>query len=282
MLVSAEFRIFSNQREGLLLDVGKILSENGFHIRRQRLTPGGGGAILVIGVKGQSDSLLHVQESLVNHPLVRSFEMEMLDIPEKEAPASPRVRGINSPAAPVPAPVAQEKSVPPAATALSLVRSPPTASSIKARPETVARYDSEAVLARIAQTYPNVFPHLETLEGALAPEQFEPTMIHVGRRVGAWVYKRDFALGGRLELPEALRRIVLPAMRRIVQVGLRNDLLEVHGSPFCHRGHAGECCHFFRGFIDGLLVSEMEGRHLTVSEIACCNTGAASCHFSVV
>jgi predicted hydrocarbon binding protein len=104
-------------------------------------------------------------------------------------------------------------------------------------------------------------------------------MRYIGQRVGAWVYKRDFALGGRLALAEAVRRIALPAMRQLVQAEVHGDLLHVANSPFCRRGQTGHCCHFLRGMLDGLLADTHGGEHLLVVETQCRNTGADTCTF---
>ena len=54
----------------------------------------------------------------------------------------------------------------------------------------------EALLPLLAHDYPNIFVPLLALERELKPDQREPALRYVGQRVGAWVYTRDFALGG--------------------------------------------------------------------------------------
>ncbi len=277
MVVDAEFRLISDRREGLLMAIGQVLIDHGFVMRRQRLTPGGAGAVLVMGVRGPQEKLLHVQEGVVTHPLVRSFEMEVLDAVVAPAAAVVAVSAPTALPPRTPVPTAAPPNAAPANPA-------PPAAVAAAQPAPEARIDherAEVALAKIAGAYPHVAGQLRTLESALAPEQYEATMRYVGQRVGAWVYKRDFALGGKLSLSHAIRRIVLPAMRQVVKAELREDVLYVADSPFCHRGQPGQCCHFLRGMVTGLLGSQEDADRLIVTETRCRNTGADACCFTV-
>ncbi|MFD0319858.1 V4R domain-containing protein [Lysobacter gummosus] len=136
----------------------------------------------------------------------------------------------------------------------------------------------ETLLPQLARNYPNILLQLVALERELPPAQREATLRYIGQRVGAWVYKRDFALGGQLPLADSVRRIALPAMRQLVQAELHEDVLKVRNSPFCHRGESGECCHFLRGMLGGLLEGQ-HGAHVHVVESQCRNTGAETCRF---
>ena len=137
----------------------------------------------------------------------------------------------------------------------------------------------EALLPQLARDYPNLFIPLLALEHDLPAEQRGPTLHYIGQRVGAWIYKRDFALGGHLDLADSVRHIALPALRQIVQAEVHDDALLVRNSPFCHRGQAGACCHFLRGMLDGLLGAPHGTVGLQVREHQCRNVGADVCHF---
>ncbi|RPE79993.1 V4R domain-containing protein [Vulcaniibacterium tengchongense] len=239
-MVDVEFRVVADRREGLLLALGQTVIACGFTLLRQRMVGSHEGVVLTMLVRGPDAQLLQLEDRLGAHPLVRSFEAARPDAPPASAPA-----------------------VTPAAAQAAA----PDAGRI------------EALLPQLARDYPNIFIPLLALERELPPEQRESTLRYIGQRVGAWVYKRDFALGGRLALHDAVRHIALPALRQIVQAELHEDALKVRNSPFCHRGEAGACCHFLRGMLGGLLGDAHGGEHLHVVESQCRNAGAALCSF---
>ena len=267
-MVDVEFRVVSERRDGLLLALGQVVITNGFTLLRQRMLNSDEGVVLVMVVRGPADQLLVLEEKLGTHHLVQSFEAS----PYEGAPSAPpppvaRANGHNGHgdghappvATPAPAPAAQAAPAPAGAAPIDLQR-------------------VETLLPQLARNYPNILLQLVALERELPPAQRESTLRYIGQRVGAWVYKRDFALGGQLPLGDSVRRIALPAMRQLVQAELQDDVLRVRNSPFCHRGEHGECCHFLRGMLGGLL----EGQHggsVRVVESQCRNTGAETCRF---
>lgn len=249
-MVDVEFRVVSDRREGLLLALGQTVIVNGFTLLRQRMAGGDDGVVLTMLVRGPHTGLPHLEECLGTHPLVRSLEAGRPDgvVPVVEAP--PEV--------------------------VSDVPSPRRTSSM---PTIADSRKIEALLPQLAHDYPNIFIPLLALERELTPEQREPALRYVGQRVGAWVYKRDFALGGHLNLVDGVRHIALPAMRQIVQAELHENALCVRNSPFCHRGQPGACCHFLRGMLGGLLGGPHGTEGLRVIESQCRNTGAEICSF---
>lgn len=251
-MVDVEFRVVGDRREGLLLALGQIVIAGGFTLLRQRLVTGNDGVELTMVVRGPSRRLLQLEENLGSHPLVRSFE-------------STQAGSANTTSAPVRTSVGSSVAVP--------------GDSASAISQSAITHRVEALLPQLARDYPNIFLHLRALEYEMHPEQYESALCYIGQRVGAWVYKRDFALGGRLSLTDAVRFIALPAMRQIVQAGLEADSLQVTNSPFCHRGQPGACCHFLRGMLGGLLGNAHGVDGLQVVESECRNTGADVCSF---
>lgn len=246
-MVDVEFRVVSDRREGLLLALGQAVIANGFTLLRQRMTTGHEGVVLTMLVRGPRTSLLQLEECLGTHPLVRSFEAGQPRADAVEAP--PEVPDPNSPT--------RTNTLPSAADSRRI----------------------EALLPQLARDYPNIFIPLLALERELDAEQREPALRYIGQRVGAWVYKRDFALGGHLTLADAIRHIGLPALRQLVQAEMHEDHLHVRNSPFPHRGQHGACCHFLRGMLGGLLGGPHGTEGLHVIERQCRNTGAEICSF---
>lgn len=262
-MVDVEFRVVSDRRDGLLLALGQTVIAAGFTLLRQRMVNSEEGVVLTMVVRGPENGLLMLEERLGTHHLVNSFEASPVDASVAAT--------VSAPAAPTPKTHAvasngaagnggAAKSVDDAATAMDTRR-------------------VESLLPQLARDYPNIFIQLLALEHDLPPPQREATLRYVGQRVGTWVYKRDYALGGHLTLADAVRHIALPAMRQLVQAELHEDTLRVKNSPFCHRGEHGASCHFLRGMLGGLLGGPHGTEGMRVVESHCRNTGAETCCF---
>ncbi|WP_031373631.1 V4R domain-containing protein [Lysobacter antibioticus] len=262
-MVDVEFRVVSDRRDGLLLALGQVVIANGFTLLRQRMLNSEEGVVLSMVVRGPAESLLMLEERLGTHHLVQSFEASPYEGASAAPAPTPVPRNNGSATAPT--------SVPPSAAPA------PAASPSSAPPIDTQRV--ETLLPQLARNYPNILLQLVALERELPPAQREATLRYIGQRVGAWVYKRDFALGGQLPLADSVRRIALPAMRQLVQAELHDDILKIRNSPFCHRGDSGECCHFLRGMLGGLLEGQHGADGVRVIESQCRNTGAEACRF---
>ncbi|MCL1636105.1 hypothetical protein M2650_15895 [Luteimonas sp. SX5] len=250
-MADVEFRVVSDRRDGLLLALGQTVIAAGFTLLRQRMVNSDEGVVLTMIVRGPDSGLLMLEERLGTHHLVNSFEASPLDGAATNGAA---------PAAAKPAAAAKPTAAAQAATAVDMRR-------------------VETLLPQLARNYPNIFIQLMALEHDLPPPQREPTLRYIGQRVGAWVYKRDYALGGHLPLLDSVRHIALPAMRQLLQADMHEDVLRVKNSPFCHRGEHGACCHFLRGMLGGLLAGPQGTDSVRIVESHCRNNGAEACSF---
>ena len=111
-------------------------------------------------------------------------------------------------------------------------------------------------------------------------EARDASLYLAGRRTGAWVFKRDFSLGARLALADAVKRIALPALRALVTVDQHDHQLHVRGCPLCQPGSPSGG-RFFTGFIEGLLAESMDAQAVFVRETSCHSQGAAVCVFEI-
>ena len=257
-MVDVEFRVLAERREGLLLALGQVVIANGFTLLRHRIAAEDDGVRLTMVVRGPAPALLELEEHLGTHALVRTFEAGPAD--RQDPPSANSVQPVERAAIPT-------------------THVAPTATPVAAGTVDHKRVDRS--LPQLARSYPNLFLFVHALDHELDPAQREPTLRYLGQRVGAWVYKRDFALGAQLTLAQAIRHIALPAMRQLVQADLVGEALEVSDSPFPHRGASGPCCHFLRGMLDGLLATTQSGDAVRVSETRCRNTGAPACRFEI-
>jgi predicted hydrocarbon binding protein len=254
-VIDVEFHIYADRREGLLLELGRIVMNSGFNLLRPRLSTIDGGVLLTLAVRGPNKHLLALQDRLSCHALVRSFESNVVE-PLGRATTS----GADATAKP------------------ALATSVPDARDDKPDHQRV-----EAVLGQLARSFPNIFDKVLAFERDLPPNVRDVSTHYAGKRLGAWVFKRDYALGARLNLAKSIKQIALPALRELVRnTELADGHLHVKDSPLCDtQRHAGASCHFLRGYLEGLLGESDHLGSLRVTELSCRNTGAEACTFAI-
>lgn len=245
-MIETEFHILSDRREGLLIEIGQTVVDSGFILVSQRLGKHEDGALLRLTLRGPDSKLPALEEKLSSHPRVLSYESFRQDAPQ--------------------APAASD-----------------TSTSVSAHPETLAPavHQVEAVLPHIAKDYPKIFSRLKGLKLALSEPAQAPTLRYTGHRVGVWVYKRDFALGGKLGFNEAIRQIAVPALKQMLPARFNNGHLEIDDNPLCPAGSGARNGHFFCGFLEGLLGEACQNHHISAQEQSCCSDGAHRCVFEV-
>ncbi|MFC5741565.1 hypothetical protein [Dyella tabacisoli] len=254
-MIELEIQILSDRREGLLVELGRTVVANGFTLLRQRLAQDDRGAWLTMIVRGPPERQLALEEELATHSRVRSFECSLFEGGAAPPPASgPAVA--RAPIAAAPATfAAPASSVPPAGPDVRQV---------------------ESMLPQIAKDYPRITPWLLTLQRTVAAESREASLLLVGRRTGAWVFKRDYAMGAKLGLADAIKRIGVPALRALATIEQHGEQLHIQNSPLCSpNGHSG--CKFFSGYLEGLLGASIEPQNVFVRSLYCRSTGAVEC-----
>jgi predicted hydrocarbon binding protein len=248
-VVELEFTLSAVRREGLLLEVARIFGAYGFTTLKQKLGESDGASTLVATVRGPDERLPELQEQLAGSSLIGTFEFARVD-------ASAGARS---------APVA----------------APPSAAAAKP-PAPRRAVDVERELQQLAAEFPSVLPRLLAIERALPDEQRATTMHAIGRRLGVWVFKRDFALGGRLPLAPSIKRIGVPALKAITNADVDGNELRIVASPFGGVGRAEvPRCHFFRGYLEGVLAECGEGRPVISHETRCRGMGHECCTFTI-
>ncbi len=247
-MIDVEFRIVSDHRDGLMLGMGQIIMASGFEVLRPKISACDEGTLLAVTARGPQQKLLELQDRLGSHPLVRSFEARLPETALAEAGKTP-VDAV-------------------------VIASVPA----DAMPDRAA---AELLLPQLARDYPKIAKKLLDFDRGLDSGKREATMRYVGTRVGAWLYKRDYTLGARLDLADSIRQIALPALRQwLGAVEASGANLRVSDSPFCGSGlHHGHSCHFIRGELEGLLNESGHLGRLRVVESECRNAGNAACVF---
>lgn len=273
-MVTVELKVVSDQRSGLLLALGEVLLAHQFKLLRHRRANTERGVVMVLVVQGPEARLLGLEEQLGTHRLVHSFEAAPY---EPGTSATPQT--LAEIAASIEAPAAAMATAPTAATAAPAASKPVAAAPVQMA-ASVDPARVEALLPQLARDYPRVFGLVIGFERSLEPAQREATMRYIGSRVGAWVYKRDYALGATLDLARSIRHIALPAMRQLLPTEPDGEALVTAGSPFCASpASTAPQCHFLCGFLEGLLNAPGALGQVRVTESACRAGGAAQCRF---
>ncbi|WP_199096743.1 hypothetical protein [Dyella sp. ASV21] len=244
-MAELEVRVVSERREGLLVELGRIISEHDHVLLRQRLAADVQGTCATLVLRGPDERRLALEDALEAHPRVLSLASS---------------GGVALHASPV----------------ASSARAKHPASRVGGAE--VAKI--ERILPNLAKDYPRIFPWLIHLEYEVAVEARNASLHLAGRRTGCWVYKRDYALGAKLGLLDAMRRIALPALREFVPAEQHGSELHLRDCPLCQPGGASGG-HFFCGFLEGLLMDAVDEPSLAVHEIHCHSHGAAACVFEV-
>jgi predicted hydrocarbon binding protein len=253
-MIELEMRIQSDRREGLLVELGRLVVASGFTLQRQRVYQDSHGAWLVMVVRGLPEHQLTLEEQLATHSRVLSFEASLMT--DASAPRDSASTVSHAPVASPPATFTQPSNASP----------------------DVRRVES--MLPQLARDYPKIFPWLLALEHQVAAEAREASLLLAGRRTGLWVFKRDYEVGGKLGLTETIKRVVVPAMRTLVSIEHQDRQIHIQNSPLCPPGgHSG--CKFYSGYLEGILGPSMAPKTVFVRNVRCRSSGMGDCILEV-
>jgi predicted hydrocarbon binding protein len=141
-----------------------------------------------------------------------------------------------------------------------------------------AAVDVEASVQEIVATFPDVAERVRALARSLPAASRTEILSSLGERLGRREFQRNYALGSPLKLEQALRRMVLPAVRQLAKVELEGSALRLPACPFCATPRAEvPGCEFLVGFVRGLLHAAPATAGTVVSEARCRATGAHFC-----
>ncbi|GGA49445.1 hypothetical protein [Dyella nitratireducens] len=253
-MIELEIQVLSDRREGLVMELGQVITANHYALLRQRLTQDGRGAWLSMVVRGPSEQRFALEEMLGSHNRVLSFEASLCEEATAISVAAPKTAW------------------------------PSFLPEFRVESErTVAAPDIEQVeqlLPKLKQDFPNIYPWLAALEHHVTGPAREPSLFLAGRRAGVWVYKRDYALDSPLSLGDAIKRVAVPALRQIAEIEQRGVHVHVLNGPLCAAdGRSG--CRFYGGYLEGLLGAAVAGKKVRVRHLSCRSAGAAHCSLEI-
>ncbi len=138
--------------------------------------------------------------------------------------------------------------------------------------------DVEAAVQEIVAAFPDVAERVCALARSLPAAARTEALVSLGERLGRREFQRNYALGSPLKLDQALRRMVLPAVRQLAKADLEGAALRLPACPFCAAPHAEvPSCDFLVGFARGLLHAAPATAGTVVREARCRATGAPYC-----
>jgi len=251
-MIELEIQVLSDRREGLVIELGQVITANHYALLRQRLTHDGRGARLSMLVRGPSEQRFSLEEMLGTHHRVLSFEAALCEDATAIAVAPSNM----------PLRVASEISaVAPSATAADIVQ-------------------IERVFPQLTHDFPSIYPALALLENSVAESARETSLFLIGRRMGAWIYKRDYSEQTPLNLGDAIRRMAVPTLRQLADIEQRGVHVHVLSCPLCApAGRSG--CRFYGGYLEGLLGATVAGKKVRVRHLSCRSAGAAQCSLEI-
>jgi hypothetical protein len=318
-MIELEIQGLSENREGLLIEVGRLVMASGFNLQRQRLLPDHYGILLTMVVRGPSRKKRMLEAAL--DACDRFISVKVFPFVEGEpkphfaasrkrvgpaavvapaaAVASPasgsvaapvvedRTWGVQSAAADAPESPREPSAEPEFEFILPTPRAPaPAPAPVVTTPfvERVPLAPDEAAvekaLRELEYDYPQIVPQLLALAHSVAEAARESSLALAGRRTGAWVFESEYALDDGLDLREAIEHIGAPALRALVEVDQQGGQLHIHDSPLCAEdGRSG--CSFFSGFLEGLLGPAIAPGRLSIFPVCCRSYGADECVLSI-
>ncbi len=137
----------------------------------------------------------------------------------------------------------------------------------------------EKMLRSLEYDYPKIVPQLLALQQSVAEAARESSLALAGTRTGSWVFQREYLLDDGLDLPEAIERIGVPALRALAEVDQQGTQLHIQDSLLCTSGHSG--CSFFGGFLEGLLGPAIAPGSMSIFPVCCRSYGADACVLAI-
>jgi predicted hydrocarbon binding protein len=145
------------------------------------------------------------------------------------------------------------------------------------------RADVEAAVQEIVAAFPDVAERVRALARSLPAASRTETLSALGERLGRREFQRNYALGSPLQLEQALRRMVLPAVRQLAKAELEGSSLRLASCPFCAAPRdEAPGCEFLAGFVRGLLHAAPSTAGTVVREARCRATGDPFCELVFV
>ena len=106
-------------------------------------------------------------------------------------------------------------------------------------------------------------------------------LFDLGKKIGAFIYAKEWSLGNPLKMPVALKRALFPALEKFGKAVEGDSSISFPSSPFCGVGNQIICCEFLTGFSQGFLDAGPLTKNTQVIKVKCRAKGDALCTYSI-
>lgn len=132
----------------------------------------------------------------------------------------------------------------------------------------------------MAGEFPDIVSLVRAYGDSFGAESRDTQLFDAGRKVGAFIYTRDWSLGSPLKMPVALRRTLVPALEKLCDVDATDTSVTVADNPLCGAGDESSCCEFLTGFMQGFLNANRSARDTQVQRTTCRQRGDSHCTYT--
>jgi hypothetical protein len=129
--------------------------------------------------------------------------------------------------------------------------------------------------------YPNIGGRLYEILSTIPENDRLLRAKQLGHNFGLHLFKDKKPSSPLQDLPDALSRLILPALSPMAELHLHNDVLAVTSSKINIRPKKPleHSCQFLLGALEGLLSSGLPERSLNIEKLCCEVHGAESCQY---
>ncbi len=160
------------------------------------------------------------------------------------------------------------------------------ATTVTATP--VAAEDVKTILKsygeQVIEKFPDINEYLTGIDHQLAPSNKEEILTKLGKGIGRWQCKKNYALGGLLDLDKTLERMLWLSLNDFLSIEASGNMIAVSDCPHCSGQQVVDTqpsCFFIIGYIQGFLGFLEHLPVTTVIQLHSKATGHKSCDFEI-
>lgn len=140
--------------------------------------------------------------------------------------------------------------------------------------------DLVELVKQVVGQYPNIVPLVREYADAFHGGARDRHLLEAGKKVGAFIYTKDWSLGSPLKMPVALRRTLVPALEKLCKLDATDATVTLTESPLCGADGEPGCCEFLTGFMQGFLGAGRLTRDTEVRKAGCRKAGTGGCTYT--
>jgi hypothetical protein len=138
------------------------------------------------------------------------------------------------------------------------------------------------LLKKVAKQFPDIAALVQAYAASLTSETRDQGLFEAGKKVGAFIYTRDWSFGSPLKMPSVVRRALVPALDKMCTVEATNTEVTLLDPRFCATGALlPHCCEFVSGFMQGFLRANSATKDVKVQKAGCVATRALRCRYAI-